>query len=156
MIKEFLLFVPGEYTFANYFAPKIKNPNIEFFELNAKRRGIQRKGNNHLVLFLEFVCTRPAGEYPMVLDGEAGALMLDNPSDRDLFSRMFENHQEVSTFSLQYHARMSVLAWETMVEIADDPRILVKDVSSEWKKGTDLAAELNEVLSFKRESNNSE
>lgn len=150
MIKEFLLFVPGEYTFKNYFSPKIKNTTIEIFEINSNRRGIQRKGNNHLVLFLEFVCARPAGDYPIILDGEAGALMLNNASEREFFKNMFEGHEQVSIFSLQYHARMSVLAWETMVEIANDPRIMVKDVSSEWMKGTDLALELSEILSYKR------
>jgi hypothetical protein len=108
------------------------------------------KGTITLVLFLEFVCARPAGDYPIILDGEAGALMLNNASEREFFKNMFEGHEQVSIFSLQYHARMSVLAWETMVEIADDPRIMVKDVSSEWMKGTDLASELSEILSYKR------
>lgn len=90
------------------------------------------------------------GRIPLVLDGEAGALILENPSERDVFNRMFEGQREVSLYSLHYHARMSVLAWEIMLEIADDPLVLVKDDSGAMTRGADLAAELNQVLSFKR------
>jgi hypothetical protein len=149
MIKEFLLFVPGDYAFGNYFLPKIKNPNIDFFEVSHMRRGVQRKGNNHLVAFLELVCKRPPAEYPILLDGEAGALILVNPSEREFFTQMFKNQKEVALFSLHYHARMSVLAWEIMVEIADDPRVMVKDDSVELARGVDIAAELKSLLRFK-------
>lgn len=72
MINEYLLFVPGDYAFGNYFLPKIKNQTIDFFEVSHKRRGIQRKGNNHLVVFLEFVCKRAPAEYPWCWMGKPG------------------------------------------------------------------------------------
>ncbi len=154
MTKEFLLYVPSSYTLRNYFLPKLEKPAMESFEITSNRIGIQRKGNNHLVVFLEFSFKRPMEEFFLIHDGEAGDLFLHSPSDREFFRQMYIDEKEVSVFSLAYHPRMSVLAWESIAEIADDPRIIVRDVSDELIKGDELAREFKELLEFKRSREN--
>src|ERR1700733_14304446 len=111
MSKIFNLFVPGEYTFENYFIPKIKNPAVECFEVGKVRHGYQRKGNNHLVVFLDFCLKKETSRFTKVNGSEAEHFLLEDQTDIELFNRVLRQQKEVAVYSLAYNAKMSVIAW---------------------------------------------
>jgi hypothetical protein len=146
MSMTFNLYVPSEYTFKNYFFPRIQNPSLEFFEVDKRRYGIQRKGNNHLVVFLDFCLKKPPSEFTRLNSSEAGDLLVESPAVIELFNRMFGRQKEVAVYSLSYNARMSVIAWKLLTEIANDEKIMVEDDSGQWMSGPECVRELKELL----------
>jgi hypothetical protein len=142
----FNLYVPAEYTFESYFVPMIKGPLLEFFEVDKNRRGIQRKGNNHLIVFLDFCLKKPASEFTKNCGGEADDFRIEAPSDIKFFYRMFGQENEVSVFSLSYHGRMSVIAWEVLIEIADNPRVVVEDETGKLVGGPECIQEYKMLM----------
>jgi hypothetical protein len=153
MLKNIYLYVPVGYSFGNYFIPKIKNPNLECFEAGRTRMGIQRKGNNHLVVFLEF------GFKKRPLPGEKVDLNEQPwPEEfhREFVVSFFKKEPEIALYKLVYDARMSIVAWEILTEIADDERILVDEGLGSCLNGPQLANELKELLEFKPEADKSE
>jgi hypothetical protein len=142
----FNLYVPAEYTFEIYFIPKIKSPSLEFFDVDKNRRGIQRKGNNHLIVFLDFCLKKRALEFTKNNSGEADDFLIESPSDIKFFYRMFGQENEVSVFSLSYHGRMSVIAWEVLIEIADDPRVVVEDERGKLVDGPECIQEYKMLM----------
>lgn len=123
----FNLYVPADYTFKNYFLPRIKRPSLECFEIDKNRHGIQRKGNNHLVVFLDFCLKKPPSEFTNANSGEADDFLIEEPADINFFNRIFGRQKEVAVYSLSYHGRMSVIAWEVLIEIADDEKVVLEN-----------------------------
>jgi hypothetical protein len=145
MNKKIIMMVPGEYDFSTYFERKIRNPKLEIFEVDTRRRGIQRKGNNHLLVFLNFEYKKKASELYTLELREDKTLYLSEHSRRELV----HEKQEISVYSLVYEARMSLIAWEVLVEIVNDNRIIVDEGVGGLTRGPDLAVELKQLLDFK-------
>ena len=116
----FNLYVPAEYTFENYFLPRIESPSLEFFEVDEKRRGIQRKGNNHLIVFLDFCLKKASAEFIKTNSDGVDDFLIESPVDIEFFNRFFSPQKEVAVYSLSCHGRMSVIAWEVLILIADE------------------------------------
>jgi hypothetical protein len=153
MQKNIYLFVPTEYSFAGYFIPKIKNPHLECFEAGKNRLGIQRRGNNHLVVFLEFgFKKRPAG----LAAGDLSEQPWPEEYHRKFVGSFFRKEHEISVFKLIYEARMSIVAWEILAEIADDERVLADEGLGSCLSGPQLARELKDLLEFKPLADKSE
>ncbi len=141
MPKKFKIFVPGEYTFMNYFLPGIKNPALECFEVDKRRHGVQRKGNNHLVVFLDFCLKKESSKFIEANGNETEDFLMETPADIDFFKRMFGCQKEVAVFSLSYNARMSVIAWKLLIDIANDEKLLVVDDSGKLMRGPECVKE---------------
>ncbi len=153
MQKNIYLYVPAEYSFENYFIPKITSPQLECFEAGRTRLGIQRKGNNHLVVFLEFSFKkRPVSDDK----GDLNENPWPQEFHREFVSSFFHKEPEIALFKLVYDARMSIVAWEILTEIANDDRILVDEGLGSCLSGPQLAKELKELLEFKPEADKSE
>lgn len=146
MPKNINLYVPAEFTFMNYFLPGIKNKTLEHYEVDAKRYGVQRVGNNHLVVFLDFRLKKASPQFIKALEGRADDFFLKNPADIDLFGQVFKSQKEVALFSITYSSRMSVIAWKLLIDIADNDKILVEDDKGHFMKGPDCVQELKALL----------
>ncbi len=151
MIKKMVLVVPGEYTFENFFAPRFKKTNLEIFDVDTNRRGIQRKGNNHLVVFLDYVYKKPLDQFSETQGIESETIVYLTQTHIEFFKQMFDHQKELSVYALSYDARMSLIAWEVITHIADDKRVLVEEGFGEWMKGPELARELKDFLDFKQD-----
>src|SRR5579859_4954853 len=127
MQKTVHFYVPAEYGFKSYFLPKINPSAFENFEVSRHRHGIQRKGNNHLVVFLDFHLQKESTLFTAPGGHEAGEFFLKKPDDAELFRRTLGRQKEVAVYSLAYQALMTVIAWKLLVDIADDQKILVLD-----------------------------
>ena len=146
MQQLYNLFVPAEYTFKSHFVPKIKDPILDCFEVDGSRQGIQRKGNNHLVVFLDFCLKAPPEKFLEVAKNENYDFHFKTPPDVELFMRVFGQQKEVALFSLSFNPRMTVLAWRLLIEIADDDKTLVEDEGGHLRTGPDCVRELRELM----------
>jgi hypothetical protein len=146
----FNLYVPAEYTFENYFLPKIESPSLEFFEVDEKRRGIQRKGNNHLIVFLDFCLKTAASEFTQGDSDQVLDFRFGTPADIDFFNRVFSRQKEVAVYSLSYHGRMSVIAWEVLNLIADNVKVVVEDESGKLMEGPAYVREHKKIMGQRR------
>ena len=140
MAKNFNLYVPSEYTFLDYFRPRIVDPGLEWFEVDLRRHGVQRKGNNHLVVFLDFRFQGPPSFFTGG-SGKAGSFGLRTPAEAELFNRVLGGEREVAVYSLAYHVRMSILAWRLLTQVADDGRVLLEDEPGLLSPGPDFVRE---------------
>ena len=146
MQKIYNLFVPAEYTFKNHFIPKIKNPVLESFEVDSSRQGIQRKGNNHLVVFLDFCLKAPPEKFLEVAESENFEFHFRASGDVDIFRKKFAGQEAVALYSLSYNPRMTVLAWKLLMDIADDGRILVENEDGTLMDGHACVEDLKQML----------
>ena len=146
MKMNFYFYVPPEYTFEGYFSPKVDPSSLEFFEVDRRRRGIQRKGNNHLVVFLDSCVQAEPARFLEPEEAGMNGLRMRTPAEKDLFNRLFGGQKEVAVFALSYHARMSVIAWKITAALADDERILVKNDAGNLMAGRECAHELKSLL----------
>ena len=142
----FNLYVPAEYTFKNYFLPRIKKPSLKCFEVDKKRHGIQRRNNNHLIVFLDFCFKKPPSEFTQTKDDEADDFLIEAPADIELFNRMFSRQRVVSVYSLSCNGRMSVIAWEVLIAIADDEKVLIEDESGKLVAGVEWVREHKAIM----------
>ena len=144
MSKRFILYVPGAYHFRERFYPRIKKAGLDCFEADAYRWGIQRQESNILVVFLERSLHKGSSHYTH--GEEIGRFALETPQEQEIFQKVLGGQKEVSVFSLFYTPRMTPLAWRTMVAIADDPQILVRDDSRHYLTGPDCVLELKGLM----------
>lgn len=144
--KNFNLYVPGDFQFGNYFLPRIKNPQLEFFPVNARRYGVQRQGNNHLVVFLDFCLKKSPYQFIEIDETESGVYNLIAPMDVEMFNRLFGLEKEVSVFSVSYHSRMSAIAWKLLIDIAEDERIMAEDDSGNFVGGPQCVRDLKHLF----------
>ena len=146
MPKVFDIYVPGEYTFENYFLPKIKNSTLDCFEVDKNRHGVQRKGNNHLIVFLDFHLKKPSLEFTKINGDQVEDFFIEEPADIELFNRVLGREKEVAVFSLSYHARMSVIAWEVLLAVADNEKVVVEDDLDKLMDGPKYVRDLKKFL----------
>lgn len=146
MQMSFYFYVPAEYTFEGYFLPKIDPSSLDFFEVDRRRRGIQRKGNNHLVVFLDYCLKAEISRFMEGEGGEADRFRMRTSAERGLFGGLFGDQREVAVFSLSYHARMSVIAWKIVVSLADNAGILVKNDAGNLMRGDECVHDLKGLL----------
>lgn len=146
MPMNYNIFVPAKYTLENYFLPKIKNPTLEHFEVDRKRHGIQRKGNNHLVVFLDFRGKKSSVDFAELGGGDQGEIFMKNQEELTLFRKVFKDHKEVAVFSLSFNSRMSVFVWKVLIELVDEELILVEDESGKIMSGPDCARSLRSLM----------
>lgn len=146
MQKTVHLYVPVEYSFKHYFLPKINPSAFESFEVDRHRHGIQRKGNNHLVVFLDFRLQKEPSQFTSSGDGATGEFFLQKPDEADLFHRTLGRQKQVAVYSLAYQARMTVIAWKLLVDITDDEKVLVRDDHGHLKAGPQCAGEHRKLL----------
>ncbi len=144
--KNFNLYVPGTFKFENYFLPRIQNPTLEYFVVNARRYGIQRKGNNHLVVFLDFCLIKPPGQFIETDETETGVYNLKTPATLEMFNRLFIREKDVSVYSVSFHSRMSAIAWKLLIDIADDDKIMIEDDSGNFVGGPQCARDLKHLF----------
>jgi hypothetical protein len=142
MLKNFNIYVPGGYSFEKDLLPRIKNPILEFFPVNARRYGVQREGNNHLVVFLDFCLKKDPAKFAEAEEGESGAFNLKNPTETEIFNALFSAQKEVSVYTVSYHPRMSAIAWKLLIDILDDEKIMVEDDSGNFMRGPHCVKEL--------------
>ena len=145
MWKNFNLYVPGEYSFEKHFLAKIKNPILEFFPVNSRRYGVQRQGNNHLVVFLDYCLKKDFSKFSEADEGESGVYNLKNPTETEIFKDLFEGEKEVAVFSVSYHPRMSAIAWKLLIDILEDEKIMVEDDSGNFMRGPHCVKELRSL-----------
>ena len=145
MWKNFNIYVPGEYTFEKYFLPRIKNPILDLFPVNARRYGIQREGNNHLVVFLDFCLKKESAKFAEVEEGESGVFNLKNPAETEIFNGLFAGQKEVAVYTVSYHPRMSAIAWKLLIDILDDEKIMVEDDSGNFMRGPNCVKDLKSL-----------
>jgi len=146
MLKIFNLYVPVEYTFKNYFLPRINYSDLEYFEMGPHRHGIQRTGNNHLLVFLDFCLKKPPSKFTKAKSVETGDFRMRTPAEIKLFKRIFARQKEVAAFSLTYHPRMSVMLWKLLIQVVDDPKIMVRDDSGHLMTGRQCIQEIKKLL----------
>ena len=146
MPKIFNFYVPAEYNFKQYFLPKINHLDLEYFEVDSHRHGIQRKGNNHLVVFLDYCLKKAPSHFTETNNDGVGSFFLEKTDEAKLFKKMFEDQGEVAVFTLSYNARMSVVAWKLLVDIANDERVLVRDDHGRLVTGPQCVQEHKELL----------
>jgi hypothetical protein len=144
MSKRFNLYVPSELSFHRHFKPLLEQTDLESFEADHHRFGIQRKGNTHLVVFFEHSLTLEPSQFLQV--NHTGRFGMENSQEKALFEKVFGSQKEVSVFSIFYTSRMTPLAWRLLIEIADDPRVLVMDEARHFMPGPDYARDLRELL----------
>ncbi|HVZ80676.1 MAG TPA: hypothetical protein VHE12_07740 [bacterium] len=144
MTKRYNLYMPGEYSFKGHFLPLIEKAELDAFEADTHRWGIQRKDNNHLCVFLEH--SLKMGPSHFTQGEETGRFAIQAPKDKALFERILGDRKEVSVFALFYTPRMTPLAWKVMIELADDPKILVMDDARNFMPGPDCALELKGLM----------
>jgi hypothetical protein len=142
----FNIYVPSEYKFKNYFLPRIKKPSLKCFEVDKNRRGIQRKDNNHLIVFLDFCFKKNPSEFTHINGDAAGDFFIKEPAEIELFNGVFGQQKEVAVYSLSYHGRMSVIAWEVLIAIADDEKVLIEDETGKLIAGTEWVREHKAVM----------
>lgn len=146
MPKIFNLYVPAEYNFNNYFLLKINKPTLEHFEVDSRRHGIQRKGNNHLVVFLDFHGKKSSSRFAEVLAEPQGEFFMKSDAEVGLFNQMFGGQKEVAVYSVAFTSKMSAFAWKVLFDLVNDDRILVEDDTRKLMKGADCAKSLSLVL----------
>ena len=146
MSKIFKLYVPPEYTFENYFCPRIVNREMECFDVDHKRHGFQRKGNNHLVLFLDLQMKMATAEFLQGCGEGADEFHLKTLEDIELFKNVFEGQKEVAVYSLAYQARMAVIAWKMIMEVAENEQVLVLDDSGKLMRGPECVEEHKRLM----------
>ncbi len=144
MSKRFNLYVPGDYTFKDHYLPLIDKIGLDSFEAGPHRYGIQRKDNNHLVVFLEHSLHMAPSHF--IQGDETGRFALETPQEAALFERVLGKQKDVSVFSLFYTPRMTPMAWRVTAEIADDPKCLVMDESRHFLTGPDCVLELKSLM----------
>jgi hypothetical protein len=142
----FNLYVPVEYTFEKYFLPRIESPSLEFFEVDENRRGIQRKGNNHLIVFLDFCIKKASSEFTKSKSDGVDDFLISSPVDIEFFNRMFILQKEVAVYSLSCHGRMSVIAWEVLNLIADNEKVVIEDESGKLMAGPAYVREHKKIM----------
>lgn len=142
----FNLYVPGEYTFESHFLPRIQETHLECFEVDRNRHGIQRKGNNHLVVFMDFCLKGPPSKFTEPDGDGAQEFLFEKPHEIEFFNRVFAGQKEVAVFSLAYKARMSVILWKLLVHIADDERMMVEDDQGNLMTGPQCVQELKHLM----------
>lgn len=144
MSKRFYLYAPGAYTFRGHYLPRLDQMGLETFETSSRCYGIQRKDNNHLVVFFEHSAQMEPSQFTR--GDEGGRFTLTTPQEIDLFEKTLGHHKEVSAFFLFYTPRMTPLAWRVMAGIADDPKVLVMDEARHFLPGPDCAQELRGLM----------
>lgn len=144
MSKRFNLYVPGEYTFKGHFKPRIESAGLDSFEADTHRWGIQRRENNHLVVFMEHSLTMEPSHFTHA--EEIGRFALESSGEKTAFQKILGGQREVSVFTLFYTSRMTPLAWRAMVGMVDDPRILVMDETRHYAAGPDCVLELKGLM----------
>jgi hypothetical protein len=144
MSKRFHLYVPGDYTFRGHYLPRIDQMGLDSFEASSRCYGIQRKDNNHLVVFLEQAALTEPSYFTSGKENDRFALK--TPGEIELFEKTLGHHKEVSVFVLFYTARMTPMAWKVMAGIGDDPKVLVMDESRHFLPGPDCALELKALM----------
>ncbi len=146
MPMVFNFYVPADYGFKNYFLPKIKHPSLEYFDVDRDRYGIQRKGNNHLVVFLDYCFQKAPSEFTEPKGDGANDFVFEKPHQIEFFNRMFRHQKEVAVYSLSYHARMSVIVWKLLIDITDDEKVMVEDNLGHLMTGPQCAREFEQLL----------
>ena len=146
MQKLYNLFVPAEYHFKNHFLPKIKNPDLDCFEVDDSRQGVQRKDNNHLVVFLDFCLKGPPEQFLEEAKNDNYSYHFRSPQDVELFTKTFGQQKEVALFSLSFRPQMTVLAWKLLIDIAEDERTLVEDEEGRLLNGAHCVQELKQMM----------
>lgn len=146
MKRNFNIYAPAKCTFENYFLPRVQKPALDHFEVDKKRYGIQRKGNNHLVVFLDYHGKKNVAKFSEVGGGEQGEFFTKPSSEAGLFATIFSGHGEVAVYSISYSLKMSVFAWKLLSEVVDDAKVLVEDDSGHLMTGPDCAKAMRELL----------